>query len=123
MASHRKLDAARSSTIQHTITIIAALWSIISAAAAQTRASEAQIERLFQQERWQEIAQAAPPLGVSAQIDLEYGIALARLGKWENAESALRDGLRLSPRDARFPAELAGIAFKQGNFASAQSWL
>src|SRR5437764_1467522 len=122
MASHRKLDAPRGATIQYTITFLLA-GLCLTTAAAQTGASETQIEQLFQQERWQEIAQTAPPLGVSAQVDLEYGIALARLGKWDNAEAALQDGLRLSPKDVRFPVELAGVAFKQGHFASAQSWL
>lgn len=49
----------------------------------------------------------------SAQLDYDYGMALAHLGRWADAEEALEQGWRLAPRDARFPVELAGVAFKQ----------
>lgn len=62
----------------------------------------------------------AAPTPSSAQMDFDNGLALARAAHWVDAEKALEDGRRLAPRDARFPVELAGIAFKQKNNALAE---
>jgi len=78
---------------------------------------------LFQQERWEQIAEMRPPLGASANVDFEYGIALARLQHWEESRVAFTSGLRLSPHDSRFMAELAGVSFKQGNYSESEKWL
>jgi hypothetical protein len=125
MAGYRQLDTAgftaRCSTL---IILIALLWCATTSAQStpDTRAA-GQIHKLFQQERWQEIANLHPALGISAETDFEYGIALARLERWEDANTALKSGLRLSPRDPRFMVELAGVAFKQTNYAASETWL
>jgi len=49
-------------------------------------------------------------------MDLALGMALAQLGRFPEAQTALEAGRRLAPADARFPVELAGIAFKQKNY-------
>ncbi len=58
-----------------------------------------------------------------AAIDFYYGIALANLGRWDEARAALLTGQRLSPKDERFPIELGGVAFKQKRYSEAARWL
>lgn len=122
MEIHRELDSPRRTAIKRALVSLIAIC-FCAAAHSQARPSQAEIQQLFQQQRWQEIAQLAPPLGVSAEIDLDYGIALAQLGRLDGAKAVLQDGLRLRPRDPRFMTELGGIAFKQLNYAKAQFWL
>ncbi len=63
---------------------------------------------------------AAEPPG---EPEYQRGMALARLGRWEEARTALLDGRRLAPRDARFPIELGGVAFRRKQYAEAAGWL
>lgn len=96
---------------------------VLAPPALKAQSIGTRIDQLFQQHRWQEIVQIAPPLGESSDVDLDYGIALAKLGKWSQANNVLRDGLRLHSNDQRFLVELAGVAFKQGDYPRAQVWL
>ena len=126
MAGYRQLDAAGFTARCSTTIVLIALLSWSAAASAQSTANAgttAQVHNLFQQERWQDIANLHPALGISPDTDFEYGIALARLEQWHDAKAALRSGLRQSPRDPRFMVELAGVAFKQANYAEAEHWL
>ncbi|MGE5323895.1 MAG: hypothetical protein ACM3SW_13585 [Actinomycetota bacterium] len=69
-------------------------------------------QQLFSQERWAEVVDRLGAVSVrSADQEYEYGVALARLKRWNQARSALLRGSRLAPGDKRFPIELAGIAF------------
>ena len=72
------------------------------------------VPQLAEPERRQQMAELAPreALG-SPELAYERGIALAHLGRWDQAEAAFLAGSRLAPRDKRFPLELAGVAFKQ----------
>ena len=79
-------------------------------------------KHLFEQERWEQLAGLgtdAPQRSV--EFDYEYGVALAHLERWDEARAALLAGSRLSPRDKRFPIELAGVAFKQKNHTQARA--
>jgi hypothetical protein len=58
-----------------------------------------------------------------AEIDYYHGIALANLGRWEEARVAFLAGNRLAPGDERFPIELGGVAFKQKRYTEAAGWL
>src|SRR5688572_18413195 len=83
---------------------------------AQTSVSDtnslAEIKQLFAEERWQEIVRLAETEATrSADLNSYYGIALAQLGRWSDAERVLKEGLRQQPRDKRFPLELAGVSF------------
>jgi hypothetical protein len=81
-------------------------------------------QQLFQQERWQQLADLAPgALPRSAEFDYEQGMAFAHLERWEEARAALREGSRLAPRDKRFLIELAGVAFKQKREAESVAYL
>lgn len=95
---------------------------------AQTSTSDpdrlAEIKQLFAEERWQEIVRLVETKAArSADLNPYYGIALARLGRWEDAARALKQGLRQQPGDKRFPLELAGVSFKQKKYAEAANYL
>ena len=84
----------------------------------------ARIQQLAAQERWHEIvrvveAKTAP----SAELLYNYGVALARLERWDEAESAFERGRVLQPSDKRFPIELAGIRFRQKKFSESAGHL
>ena len=51
-----------------------------------------------------------------ADLDYARGMALARAGRWPEAEAAFLRGEREAPCDKRFPVELAGVAFKRRDF-------
>src|SRR5436309_11470119 len=105
--------------------ILAVCWFPLH---AQTSASDpnrlAEIKQLFAEERWQEIVRLAETETTrSADLNSYYGIALAHLGRWDDAERALKQGLRQQPGDKRFPLELAGVSFKQKKYAEAVNYL
>lgn len=55
----------------------------------------------------------------TAEMDYYLGLALGHTGHSAEAARALEDGRRLAPGDARFPEELAGLAFQQKNYSRA----
>ena len=95
---------------------------------AQTSISDpnllARIKQLSAEQRWVEIVQLAETEAArSADVNYHYGTALARLERWAEAKSAFRHGLNQQPGDKRFPIELAGVSFKQNNYAEAAEYL
>ena len=73
-------------------------------------------------EHWEEAARLARgPAEQAAEFDYIAGLALAKLERWEEARAALEAGRAKAPGDARFPTELAGVAYKQHDFALAKS--
>jgi len=82
--------------------------------------SENEVKHLAAEQRWQDIVSLLEPLSSrSADFDFYYGTALARLERWPEAENAFQAGLRLAPRDPRFPIELAGVAFRRKHYPQA----
>jgi len=59
----------------------------------------------------------------SADLNFDYGLALAHLQRFPQARAALLAGHRQSPRDERFPVELAGVAFEQKQYPQSAAWL
>ncbi|MCI0486202.1 MAG: tetratricopeptide repeat protein [Blastocatellia bacterium] len=95
---------------------------------AQTSVSDsrhlAEIKRLFAEERWEEIVRLAEAeVARSADLNYYYAVALARLKRWDDARRAFQDGQRQQPGDKRFPMELAGVSFKQNDYAEAARYL
>lgn len=88
---------------------------------AQAPADNATVaQQLFQQEHWEELVQLVQALPErSAELDYEYGVALAHLERWNESRQTLEAGRRLAPGDKRFSIELAGVAFKQKNYRAA----
>jgi tetratricopeptide (TPR) repeat protein len=84
----------------------------------------AEIKQLLTEERWLEIIQLAETESErSADLNYYYGTALARLKRWDDARKAFLIGLSQQPDDKRFPLELAGVSFKQKNYAEAADYL
>ena len=50
----------------------------------------------------------------------ERGMEHGRAERWEEARAAFLAGLRLAPRDPRFPTELGGVAYRQGDRSEAR---
>src|SRR5215471_9305976 len=92
--------------------------SILGTAPAQEQNTVATAQSLLAQGRWQELLQQAEQTPQPSP-DVEYyrGLALAHFERWDDACAAFLAGQRMQPRDKRFPIELAGIAFKQKNYA------
>lgn len=85
---------------------------------------QTEAEHFIAENRWNEVVQLTEHGSPrSADLDYYYGIALAQLGRWEEAHSALQSGRRLQPYDKRFPVELAGVEFKQKHYTQAANWL
>ena len=75
----------------------------------------------FDAGRWEETAKlTGGPADQSAELDFLRGLAFARLEKWGEAKLAFEAGESKSPRDSRFPVELAGVAYKQNDFRAAK---
>lgn len=84
----------------------------------------AAVKQLYDAGRWKEVIRLTPAgPDQSAELDYYRGMALARLGRLSEARHSLTDGRRKSPRDKRFPLELAGVAFKQQDFRGAKRQL
>jgi len=84
----------------------------------------AKIKQLYAEQRWQEIVSAiAQTPAPGAELEYYDGIALAQLGRFDEASESLLAGRRLLPTDKRFPIELAGVAFKQKHYSDAAAWL
>ena len=127
MERRREMDAAgrasaRIPLIRTACPLLIVACCILSAFASNPQAdcSVDQIKHLSAQQRWQEVVEFAPCVTPpSADVQFDYGTALAKLERWADASNAFRAGQRLAPTDKRFPQELAGIAFKQKKYAEA----
>jgi len=103
--------------------------ALICAAAlglAQTNSETSQdidsrVRALYERGEWAEAARVAVEAHErSADVDLYRGLALARLGKLGEAELAFLDGHRMHRDDSRFGLELAGIAYRKDDKATAK---
>ena len=102
------------------------LFAILAVPAlfAWPHSQAADLQKLANDERWQQIVALVERSNErSADDDYYYGLALARLQRWEAARRALNAGRRMSPRDKRFPIELAGVDFMQKKYARAVAHL
>jgi tetratricopeptide (TPR) repeat protein len=94
------------------------------APAEPSRDLTTRIKQLYTEQHWDEIVrEVSVPSATDADLDYYYGSALAQLGRLDDARQAFLVGRRLSPRDNRFPVELAGVAFKQKHYPDAAAWL
>ena len=130
MESRRQLDSAGGAGIRPRI-IFAFVFLLLGCVSRMTAAEAspqsnrvAAIRESFDQKRWQRVVEQAQALpGRDAEVDYYCGVALAQLGRWDEARTVLLRGRRLRPRDERFPIELGGVAFKQKRYAEAARWL
>src|SRR5260221_9999399 len=130
MERHWQMDAAGFASARRQRMKAAAVLLIFCVLSFPLRAQTsdpnglARIKQLVAEERWQEIVRIAEAEAVpSADLNYYYGIALAHLERWGDAENAFERGRMQHPRDKRFPVELAGIRFKQKKYAEAADYL
>ena len=82
------------------------------------------VRQLYEGGHWNEVVQAVPESpDVEADLQLFRGLALAQMKRWEEAGKAFEVGLLRHPRDVRFLVELAGIAYREKQFAKAERYL
>ena len=97
-------------------------------AAAQTPVeptqSESSAQKLFAAEQWQQLVQSAESAPQrSAELNYYYGVALAHLGRLDDARQALLAASYERRDDKRFAIELAGVAYKHKNYTEAAGYL
>ena len=109
--------------------LVVAASSAVSQALPDTHeqslnADPSRIKQLYSDQKWDEIVRVMhTPSPDNADLDYYYGSALAHLGRLDDARNAFLAGHRIAPKDARFPVELAGVAFKQNQRKQAILWL
>jgi tetratricopeptide (TPR) repeat protein len=82
------------------------------------------VKDLYAEENWTGIVQALSDYSTqSPETNYYLGMALSRLNRWREARKAFETGMRLAPQDKRFPLELAGVAYKEGNFRESKAHL
>jgi tetratricopeptide (TPR) repeat protein len=135
MEGRRQLDAAGSSPAGCALKRGPAVCVLLACGCLASYAQSApatpdlleRIKQLSAQAQWQDVVNLSEASGIathhSAELDYYCGMALARLGRFDEAARALQAGIRLNPDDVRFPLELAGIAFKQKNYSRAAAHL
>ena len=83
-----------------------------------------ELQQWMTAQQWQQVVDRLGPLPHrDAEMEFDYGTALARLQRWPEATAAFKAGQHLAQRDARFSTELAGIAFQQKRYALAAAHL
>jgi tetratricopeptide (TPR) repeat protein len=98
------------------------LQSAAGQSAAPTPAAKAR--QLFEEHQWAEVVRLvkAQP-NPSPELNYYCGVALAQLGRWDQARQALLAGFHQLPNDKRFAEELAGVEFRQKANRRAAFWL
>jgi tetratricopeptide (TPR) repeat protein len=80
------------------------------------------VRHLYEGGKWAETVEVWRVLPVSPPaLDYYAGMALARLGRFDEARKALELGRRKDPADKRFSIELAGLAYQRRDFAAAKT--
>ena len=125
MATGPKLDAARRSTASRLVLIFCVTLALATCSLAQQSTRDGDrlkaAQAALDSQHWQEAATlSAGPSDQSAEFDLIQGLALAHLQNWDEARQALERGGNKLPKDPRFPVELAGVAYKQKDYALAK---
>ena len=137
MGRHAQLDAARgagaefASVIEPVLKRIAYILIIVALSAvsgwaqcAPEAQGDAEVHRLYSAQKWDEVVAAVERMpSRSADVNFEFGMALAHLQRWEEARAALLAGRKQCAKDKRFAIELAGVAFQQKKYPEAARWI
>jgi Tetratricopeptide repeat len=83
-----------------------------------------EIAAWFEAGEWEKVVEAVPESpSEPGDLELDRGLALAQLQRWDEAESTFRAGVTGHHRDPRFRVELAGIAYRKKNYKEAKKYL
>jgi Flp pilus assembly protein TadD len=98
-----------------------AVWGQATTVAPSTPSHNAHVKALYDAKRWEDVVRAVPESpNEPADLELDRGLALAELGRFNEAERTFAAGHAGHPRDARFLEEMAGIAYHDKRFAPAK---
>ena len=79
---------------------------------------------LYEQRDWSGIVQRAEEIHPrSADLNFDFGMALAHLARWNLAQKALETGHRQCPHQKRFDLELAGVFFQLKQYTKSAVWV
>ena len=81
-------------------------------------------QKLSAEERWQDVISLVDHTPQpSPDLQYYYGLSLAHLERWNDAQKVFLSARRAQPGDKRFPIELAGIAFREKKYPEAAAYL
>ncbi len=124
MAPHTRLDAAGGSATRALIFLFFLLLVpgyASSQATAPAGSSNQKIKALYDAGDWRDVVRMVPVSPAEpADPELYRGLALARLGRYTQAERTFQAGHAGHPKDARFLVEMAGIAYGDKRFSVAK---
>jgi tetratricopeptide (TPR) repeat protein len=128
MESHSQLDPAGGATVRRLTCGLLILLSLPILALAQAGSPDAervaQVKQMYEQERWGDVVAALPASdNEDADLQMYRGLALAKLGRWEEARQTFQAGAERHTGDSRFLVELGGIAYHQRDFQRAKGEL
>jgi len=123
----REMDFVSRASNRRALTKLPAVFLLfllaVHAPAADTDLAK-RASQLAQQQQWKQVIYLIEPVQArSPDLQFYYGIALAQVGRLDDARNALLAGARAQPRDKRFPLELGGVAFKQKLYPEAVRYL
>lgn len=94
------------------------------ARAQATPQPESMVRALYESGEWAEAIRVVSETNtLSADLYLYQGLALARLGRLDEAERVFLHARQIYPDDRRFPLELAGVAYRNADNAAAKKYL
>src|SRR5947208_1567083 len=126
MERRREMDFVSRASNRPALTTLPVVFLFLFAPSAHTADSDLakRASQLAQQQQWKQVVNLIEPVQTrSPDLQFYYGIALAQVGRLDDARNALLAGARAQPRDKRFPLELGGVAFKQKLYPDAVRYL
>jgi len=127
MERHRALDAAGRAAKRRLIFLLLLFFfpmRVLAQAGDAAAEKLSEIKTLYEAGNWDDVVRAvAQSPDEPADLLLYRGLALARLERWEEAKVAFSAGREEAPGDPRFLIELAGIAYREKQFAQAKQEL
>jgi tetratricopeptide (TPR) repeat protein len=138
MEGHRKLDVAGRAAADNALILrdtnarlarflvlfVCSCLPLLYCPTIPGQATASDLQQWMASGQWQTIVDFLRPVAQrTAEMEFDYGTALAHLRRWSEAVAAFHAGERLAPHDARFPTELAGIAFEQKKYPLAARYL
>ena len=85
---------------------------------------ERTVRTLYERGEWAGVIRAASQANaLSNDLYLYQGLSLAHLGRLDEAERVFVHARQIYPNDSRFALELAGVAYRKTDFASAKIYL
>ena len=111
----RRASATCALMFRGTVLLLLVSCSVLAFALPQQDSQGlATAQKLSAEERWQDVISLVDHTPQpSPDLQYYYGLSLAHLERWNDAQKVFLSARRAQPGDKRFPIELAGIAFRE----------